>query len=44
MVYASDLQQGMALRIKKQVYKVLEIEAKAGAAKMASECRSGPRG
>ena len=34
MVNAFDLRQGMALRIEGQVYKVLEVEAKAGAAKL----------
>ena len=34
MIAASQLREGMALRIDKQIYKVLEAEAKAGAAKM----------
>ncbi len=34
MVIASELQPGMALRIDGQIYKVLEVEAKAGAAKL----------
>jgi elongation factor P len=34
MVTASDLRAGMALRINGEIYKVLEVEAKAGAAKM----------
>jgi len=34
MVIASELCAGMALRIEDQVYKVLEVESKAGAAKM----------
>jgi len=34
MVVASDLHEGMAIRIEKQIYKVLEVESKAGAAKM----------
>jgi len=34
MVIASDLHEGMAVRIEEQVYKVLEVESKAGAAKM----------
>src|SRR5215467_11873665 len=34
MIAASQLREGMALRIHKQIYKVLEAEAKAGAAKM----------
>src|ERR1700757_3162230 len=40
MVIASDLRQGMALRIEKQVYKVLEVEVKAGAAKMGGTVRA----
>lgn len=34
MVSASDLRPGMALRIEKDTYKVLEVDVKAGAAKM----------
>ncbi len=34
MVSASELRAGMALRIDGQIYKVLEVEARAGAAKM----------
>ncbi|HXW89324.1 MAG TPA: hypothetical protein VEK33_02145 [Terriglobales bacterium] len=34
MVNASELREGMAIRIEGQVYKVLGVEAKAGAAKM----------
>ena len=34
MVIASDLRGGMVIRIEAQVYKVLEVEAKAGAAKL----------
>ncbi len=34
MVLASELREGMALRIDGQVYRVLQVEAKAGAAKM----------
>ena len=34
MVVASELRQGMVLRIEGQIYKVLELESKAGAAKM----------
>jgi len=34
MVLASDLRQGMALRIEGQIYKVIDVESKAGAAKM----------
>lgn len=34
MVIASDLHEGMTIRIEKQIYRVLEVESKAGAAKM----------
>jgi elongation factor P len=34
MVIATDLKPGMAVRIEGQVYKVLEVEAKAGTAKL----------
>lgn len=34
MVIASDLREGVVIRIEGQVYKVLEVESKAGAAKM----------
>lgn len=34
MVIASDLHEGMTIRIEKQIYKILEAESKAGAAKM----------
>ena len=34
MVIATELKTGMALRVEGQVYKVLEVEAKAGAAKL----------
>ena len=34
MVIASELREGMVVRIEGQIYKVLEVEAKAGAAKM----------
>lgn len=34
MVNASELRQGMCLRIEGQIFKVLEVDAKAGAAKM----------
>jgi elongation factor P len=34
MVIATDLREGMVIRYEGQVYKVLEVEAKAGAAKM----------
>jgi len=40
MVTASDLRVGMALRIDRQVYRVLEVEAKAGAAKMGGTVRT----
>lgn len=40
MVIASDLRQGMALRIDKQVFKVLDVEVKAGAAKMGGTVRA----
>ena len=34
MVIASELREGMVIRIEGQIYKVLEVESKAGAAKM----------
>ena len=34
MILASELKQGMAVRIEGQIWKVLEVEAKAGAAKL----------
>lgn len=34
MVIASELREGMIIRIEGQIYKVLEVESKAGAAKM----------
>jgi elongation factor P len=34
MVIASELREGMSIRIEGQIYKVLEVESKAGAAKM----------
>jgi len=40
MVIASDLRQGIALRIDKHVYKVLEVEVKAGTAKMGGTVRA----
>lgn len=40
MVIASDLRVGMALRIDGQPFKVLEVEAKAGAAKMGGLVRT----
>ncbi len=39
MVMASELREGMALRIDQQVYRVLEVEAKAGTAKMGGTVR-----
>ena len=40
MVMASELREGMALRIDHKVYRVLEVEAKAGAAKMGGNVRA----
>ena len=40
MVSASELKQGMALRIDGRVYKVLEVESRAGAAKMGGNVRA----
>ena len=34
MILATELRQGMAIRFEGQVFKILEVEAKAGAAKM----------
>ena len=34
MVNASELHEGMVVRIEGQIYKVLQVESKAGAAKM----------
>jgi elongation factor P len=34
MIIASELKEGMAIRIEGQIYKVLEVESKAGAAKL----------
>jgi len=34
MIVASDLREGMAIRVEGQIYRVLEVESKAGAAKM----------
>lgn len=39
MVLASELREGMALRIDQQAYRVIEVEAKAGAAKMGGTVR-----
>lgn len=40
MVTASELREGMALRIEHEVYRVLEVESKAGAAKMGGTVRA----
>lgn len=40
MVVASDLRGGMALRIERQVFKVLEVDVKAGTAKMGGTVRA----
>lgn len=40
MVAASELREGMAIRIDRQVYRVIEIESKAGAAKMGGTVRA----
>ena len=40
MVMASELRQGMALRLEQEVYRILEVEAKAGAAKMGGTVRA----
>lgn len=40
MVMASELREGMALRIDHKVYRVLEVESKAGAAKMGGTVRA----
>lgn len=40
MVIASELREGMVVRIEGQVYKVLEVESKAGAAKMGGVVKS----
>jgi len=40
MVMASELRVGMALRIDEQIYRVLEVESKAGAAKMGGTVRA----
>lgn len=40
MVTASELKEGMALRIDHQIFKVLEVEARAGAAKMGGTIRT----
>ena len=40
MVMASELREGMALRIDEQVYRVLEVETKTGAARMGGTVRA----
>jgi len=40
MVTASDLREGMALRIDKQIYRVVEVESRAAAAKMGGSVRA----
>jgi len=40
MVTASELREGMALRIDKQIYRVIEVESRAGAAKMGGTVRA----
>lgn len=40
MVIASELRSGMVIRIEGEIYKVLEVEAKAGAAKMGGVVKS----
>ncbi len=40
MVTAADLRQGMAVRIDQQVYRVMEVESRAGAAKMGGTVRA----
>jgi elongation factor P len=40
MVTASELREGMALRIDGQVYRVVEVESRAGAAKMGGTVRA----
>jgi len=40
MVTASELREGMALRIDGQIYRVIEVEARAGAAKMGGTVRA----
>ena len=40
MVIASELQAGTVIRIEQQIYKVLEVESKAGAAKMGGVVKS----
>jgi elongation factor P len=40
MIIASDLKQGMAIRIDGQIYQVLAVEARAGAAKLSGVVRT----
>lgn len=40
MVSASELKQGMAIRIEGQIYRVAEVEARAGAARMGATVRA----
>lgn len=40
MITASELREGMALRIENQIYRVIEVEARAGAAKMGGTVRT----
>jgi elongation factor P len=40
MVTASELKEGMALRIDRQIYKVTEVESRAGTAKMSGNVRA----
>lgn len=40
MVTAGELRAGMAVRIDKQVYRVIEVESRAGAAKMSGNVRA----
>jgi elongation factor P len=40
MIIASDLKEGMAIRIDGQIYKALAVEARAGAAKLSGVVRT----
>ena len=40
MVTASELKEGVALRIDRQIYRVLEVELKMGAARMGGTVRA----
>jgi translation elongation factor P/translation initiation factor 5A len=44
MVIASELRTGMVIRIEEQPYKVLEVESRAGAAKMGGVVKAKLRG